>query len=115
MTHIQVVIAPVPEFLSDIHTYTYIHTYIHAYTHTYIHIQVVIAPVPESPAERAGIKPLDRVIRIDNIDVADMKLTPDEALSALRGRQGSTVEVLIRSARNSVGAVRSKDDLLTDR
>jgi len=30
---------------------------------------VVLAPVPESPAEHAGIRPLDRITRIDGVDV----------------------------------------------
>lgn len=76
---------------------------------------VVLAPVPESPAEEAGILPLDRVTSIDGIDVRAARLTPSEALGLLRGREGTSVDVVIRAARNGVGYVRDVDDAFADR
>lgn len=76
---------------------------------------VVVAPVPESPAELAGIKPLDRVSELDGLDVGAVHLTPDEAMSLLRGPQDSEVELRVADARNAVGTVDEGKDALGDR
>jgi hypothetical protein len=36
---------------------------------------VVVAPIPNSPAEAAGIQPLDRLLQIDDMDVSKYRLT----------------------------------------
>jgi len=51
----------------------------------------VTAPLPESPAEEAGIAPGDYLVAIDGIDVAHARMTPDEAIAILRGTEGSPV------------------------
>jgi len=53
-------------------------------------VRGVLSP---SPAERAGIQVGDRVIRIDGQEIAGLK--PDEVSARLRGREGSTVELVI--------------------
>lgn len=54
----------------------------------------VVTPLPNSPAEMAGIKPKDQIIRIDGIS-ADT-LTLDEAANKIRGVVGSTVTLEIQ-------------------
>jgi len=76
---------------------------------------VVVAPVPESPAEQAGIRPLDRVLKVADLDVSQVHLTADEAMSLLRGPQGSSVSLLLQSARNADGGVEEGKDALGDR
>ncbi|HEY9862094.1 MAG TPA: S41 family peptidase, partial [Candidatus Obscuribacterales bacterium] len=49
----------------------------------------VIAPLESSPAEQAGIRPADRISRIDGISTS--KLTLDEAAERMRGPIGSRV------------------------
>lgn len=44
----------------------------------------VIAPIEGSPAEQAGIKPRDRIIKINGVPTA--KLSLDEAAERMRGR-----------------------------
>lgn len=54
----------------------------------------VIAPLPETPAERAGIKSGDQVIAIDGRSTEGWK--NDEAVKELRGEAGSSVELRVR-------------------
>ena len=57
----------------------------------------VISPLPESPAEKAGLKSLDKILAIDNIDTDGMSL--DEAVKLIRGDKGT--EVVLTISRNN--------------
>ncbi len=54
---------------------------------------IVIAPLPETPAERAGLKPGDAILAIDDEDTFGMFL--DEAVRRIRGTGGTDVRLLI--------------------
>ena len=56
----------------------------------------IIAPLAETPAERAGLRPGDKVYAIDKQSTAG--LTVDEAVKKIRGDKGTTVVLTI--ARN---------------
>lgn len=56
---------------------------------------VIIAPLPASPAERAGLKPRDHILRIDDADADTLNL--DEAVHRIRGEAGSSVTLVILS------------------
>jgi len=58
----------------------------------------VVAPLPGTPAQRAGIVTGDRVVEIDGRPTRSW--TSDEALKALRGRPGSVVHVVIERPGN---------------
>lgn len=53
----------------------------------------VIAPLESSPAEQAGIRPADRILRIDGVPTA--KLSLDEAAERMRGAIGSRVVLTV--------------------
>lgn len=53
----------------------------------------VIAPLPNSPASRAGIQAGDRILAIDGKDSTAMVV--DEAVSLIRGAKGTKVKLLI--------------------
>lgn len=53
----------------------------------------IIAPLPGSPAEVAGLASGDAILSIDGKVTADMTL--EEAVARIRGRQGTSVELLI--------------------
>lgn len=53
----------------------------------------IIAPLQSSPAEKAGIKAKDIVLKIDDEETFDMTLI--EAVSKIRGEKGSKVKLLI--------------------
>lgn len=53
----------------------------------------VIAPLKNSPAEAAGLKPGDKILKIDTTFTND--LTLDEAIHLIRGQKGTKVELTI--------------------
>jgi len=53
----------------------------------------VIAPLPKSPAEKAGIRAGDKILAIDGKDTASLSL--DEAVSKIRGTKGTKVMLTI--------------------
>lgn len=57
---------------------------------------VIIAPLPESPAERAGIKSGDFIIAIDGVDAFPLSL--EEAVLKIRGKKGTVVKLKIARA-----------------
>jgi carboxyl-terminal processing protease len=60
----------------------------------------IVAPLPGTPAERAGIQPGDRIVAIDGKPTEGW--TPDDARDALRGRTGA--KVLLQIERPGVAA-----------
>jgi carboxyl-terminal processing protease len=53
----------------------------------------VITPIENSPAQKAGLNPRDRILKIEGLSTEN--LTLDEAATRLRGPLGSVVTVLI--------------------
>ena len=53
----------------------------------------VIAPIPETPSERAGLQSGDKIIKINNESA--YKITTEEVFKKLRGPKGSSVNVEI--------------------
>jgi len=56
----------------------------------------VVAPLPETPAERAGIETGDQIIEVDGKSTEGWK--NDQAVKALRGAPGTKVGITIRRA-----------------
>ncbi len=54
---------------------------------------VVIAPLPETPADNAGLKPGDHIIMIDKVDTTGMSV--NEAVDLIRGDKGTHVVLTI--------------------
>lgn len=59
---------------------------------------VVIAPLPDTPAERSGIQAGDVIVRVD--DTATDGQTLDEVVRRIRGAEGTTVKLEIIRADN---------------
>ncbi len=53
----------------------------------------VVAPIAGSPADKAGIEPRDRILKIDGISTVE--LTLDEAAARMRGPIGSHVSLVV--------------------
>jgi carboxyl-terminal processing protease len=53
----------------------------------------IIAPLKDTPAWRAGLKKLDKIVRIDDESTANMNI--DEAVNRLRGTPGTKVTIWI--------------------
>jgi carboxyl-terminal processing protease len=56
-------------------------------------ILTVIAPLKNSPAAKAGIKPGDQIIKIEATSTADM--SADTAVNFIRGKRGTTVTLTV--------------------
>ncbi len=60
----------------------------------------VIAPISGSPADKAGIQPLDRILKIDGTPTSE--LTLDEAATKMRGTVGTAITLTLgREGRDS--------------
>ena len=57
---------------------------------------VIVRPLPETPAEAAGIRAGDQVLAVDGEDASGW--TVDEGVLRIRGQRGTPVELLIRHA-----------------
>ncbi len=55
-------------------------------------ILTVVSPLKNSPAEKAGVKAGDKIIKIDDKVVSDLPV--DEAVKLIRGPQGSKVRIV---------------------
>ena len=53
----------------------------------------VISPLPESPAEQAGLKPEDWILKIDGHDTAGIDL--NDAVQKIRGQKGTKVALTV--------------------
>ncbi len=53
----------------------------------------VVAPIAGSPADKAGIRPRDRIVKIDSLSTSE--LTLDEAAARMRGPIGSFVSLMV--------------------
>jgi carboxyl-terminal processing protease len=56
----------------------------------------VVSPIDDTPAAKAGMKPNDLILAIDDAPVTDMTL--EEAVDKLRGPVGSNVKLTVRRA-----------------
>lgn len=59
---------------------------------------VIVSPIRESPAEKAGLKPNDIIIKIDDKNIEGMKL--EEVATLIKGPKGTKVKIaLLRSGK----------------
>lgn len=56
-------------------------------------VLTVIAPLEDSPSEKAGLRPGDKIIQIDNESTLD--LTIDQSVALMRGKGGTEVKLTI--------------------
>ena len=70
----------------------------------------VVAPLADSPADKAGIQPLDRILKIDGILSSELSL--DESATRMRGRIGTSVTLTLgregRDAAEEIELVRDR-------
>jgi carboxyl-terminal processing protease len=54
---------------------------------------IIIAPLKGTPAERAGLKPFDWILKVDDVETTNWTL--NQAVSKIRGTRGTSVKLLI--------------------
>lgn len=57
-------------------------------------VLTVVAPLKNTPAERAGMKPGDQILKIDKVFTAGMSV--EEAIKHIRGPRGTTVTLVVK-------------------
>lgn len=72
----------------------------------------VVAPLADSPAQAAGIRPGDRIVAIDGVETAQLSL--DEAAARMRGAKGTAVTLTIQPAGEGQESIRQVE-LVRDR
>ena len=63
---------------------------------------VIIAPLEDTPAQKAGLRPGDKIIKINDVVTDD--ITVEEAVSKIRGELGTKVTLTILSGNNGAKA-----------
>jgi carboxyl-terminal processing protease len=54
---------------------------------------VIIAPLANTPAQKAGIQPQDEILEVNGVTTYNM--TPTDVVTKIRGKKGTPVEILI--------------------
>ncbi|WP_290652891.1 S41 family peptidase [Aquisalimonas sp.] len=71
----------------------------------------VIAPIDDTPAERAGLQPGDLIIRVDGESTKGMEL--NEAVRRMRGEPGTTIELtVVREGQDAPFSVSLERDVI---
>ncbi len=70
----------------------------------------VISPIDDTPAERAGIKAGDYILRIDDEQVFDMTL--NQAVKKMKGRPGTKVKLTVLSEGGEPRTITLKRDII---
>ena len=73
----------------------------------------VMSPMPGTPAFKAGVMPGDRILRVDDKDVSELKL--EEAVEMMRGVKGSKVKVTISRKDEKTGEYKTLPDFIFKR
>ncbi|MBM3256085.1 MAG: S41 family peptidase [Candidatus Moranbacteria bacterium] len=60
----------------------------------------IISPIEDTPAAKAGLRPGDKILKIDNEETANLEL--DEAISRIRGKKDTPVKLLVMSEEDSI-------------
>ncbi|MEH2413893.1 carboxyl-terminal processing protease CtpA [Nostoc sp.] len=68
----------------------------------------VVAPIAGSPADKAGIRPRDRILKIEGVSTEN--LTLDEAATRMRGPSGSLVTLVIERDKEAEREIRLTRD-----
>ncbi|PKB71105.1 MAG: hypothetical protein BZY87_07205 [SAR202 cluster bacterium Io17-Chloro-G6] len=62
-------------------------------------VMTILSPMPETPAEAAGVKAGDVILEVDGESIRDLSLL--QVVQLIRGDKGTTVTLLIRHLRSS--------------
>lgn len=74
---------------------------------------MVIATVSGGPSEKAGIRAGDRIVTVDDVNIAGVGITSDQVFKSLRGKKGTTVKIgIMRKGFNEVYSYQVTRDVI---
>lgn len=56
---------------------------------------IVLNPISGGPSEKAGLQQGDRIVRVDEIDIAGVKMPQDSMIRLMKGPKGSKVKITV--------------------
>lgn len=56
---------------------------------------IVLSPVPGGPSEKAGLVQGDRIVRVNDIDIAGVKMPQDSMIRLMKGPSGTKVKITV--------------------
>nr|MDA3821151.1 S41 family peptidase [Bacteroidales bacterium] len=56
----------------------------------------IISTIPNGPSERVGILPGDRIVKVEDVVVAGVKMPSDDVVAKLKGKKGTPVKIKIK-------------------
>ena len=56
----------------------------------------VLSVIPQGPSSEAGVRPGDRIVKIDGRVVAGQKIPQDSMVKLMRGKRGTRVELGVK-------------------
>lgn len=72
---------------------------------------LVISPIDDSPAFRAGIRPRDRIVEINNVSIVGLPL--DEVIERMRGKNGDTIKLgIVREGSEKIKTFKLKRETI---
>lgn len=72
---------------------------------------LVISPIDDSPAFRAGIRPRDRIVEINNVSIVGQPL--DEVIERMRGKNGDTIQLgIVRDGSDKIKSFKLKRETI---
>lgn len=74
---------------------------------------MVIATVSGGPSEKAGIRAGDRIVTVDDVNIAGVGITSDQVFKSLRGKKGTMVKIgIMRKGFNEVYSYQVTRDVI---
>lgn len=71
---------------------------------------VIIAPIEGSPAARAGLRPLDEVVKVNNIPVVNLSM--DDVANRIRGPKGTSVQLTLKRGKTVMTQSIVRDEII---
>lgn len=69
----------------------------------------IVAPIKDSPAEKAGLKPNDQILKVDDEELEGLNL--NEAVEKIRGEKGSKITLSVLRGENNFDVELTRDDI----
>lgn len=63
---------------------------------------IVLEVIPGGPSEKVGLQPGDRLLKVDDTEIAGVKFPQDSMVRRMKGRAGTDVRILVKRGRETI-------------